>query len=91
MAGDALKFTFPQLHQNVGEPVTVSCHAAFDAQIPLSHGQVRRYRDVMEPLDFDATLTPWEVVTPGGKQAALALFEKQLAGKPFADYMRIET
>ena len=90
MAGDSLKFTFAEAGQTVGEPVTVSCHAAFDAHVPLSHGQVRRYRDVLEPLDFDATLTPWEVVLRGGKRAALSLFERQLAGKPSADCMRIE-
>lgn len=88
-AGDALKFTFPEPGQTVGLPDTVSCHAAFDAHIPLSHNDVRRYADVMRPLDFDVVLTPWEVVTAGGKTAALRLFTKQLAGRPFADRMRI--
>ena len=89
MAGDALKFTFPEPGQTVGLPDAVSCHAAFDAHVPLSHAQVRRYRQVLEPLDFDAVLTPWEAVTAGGKTAAMRLFEAQLSGKPFADRMRI--
>jgi hypothetical protein len=89
MAGDALKFTFAEPGQTVGEAVTVSCHAAFDAHIPLSHRQVQRYREVMGPLDFDATLTPWEVVVRGGKRAAMQLFDRQLAGDPFADRLPI--
>ncbi len=89
MAGDAVKFTFPEPGQTVGLPDTVSCHAAFDSHIPLTHGQVRRYRAVMEPLDFDQVCTPWEVVTADGKDVAIQLFAKQLAGKPFADRMRI--
>ena len=89
MSGDALKYTFPKPGQTVGVPDTVSCHAAFDSGIPLSHGDVRRYRAVMGPLDFDAVCTPWEAVTAGGKAAALQLFETQLAGKPFATQMRI--
>ena len=88
-AGDALKFTFPGPGQTVGLPDTVSCHAAYDAHIPLSHADVRRYDAVMRPLDFDAVLTPWEAVTAGGKSAALQLFEKQATGKPFADRLRI--
>ena len=87
--GDALKFTFPEPGQTVGRPDSVSCHKAFDANIPLTHGDVRRYRDVFAPLDFDAVVTPWEVVTAGGKAAAARLFEAQLAGEPFADSLQL--
>ena len=91
MTGDALKFTFATPNESVGVPETISCHAAFDAHVPLSHAQVRKYRDVFGALDFDATCTPWEVALRGGKRAAMALFDKQLSGKPFADRMRIES
>ena len=67
--GDALKFklaTYP-----VGQATHVSTHKAYDAHIPLSHADVRAYRAVMAPLDFEATVTPWEVVPEGGKAAAL--------------------
>ena len=83
--GDALKFTFPDPGQTVGEPDTVSCHKAFDAHIPLTHGDVRRYLAMLEPLDFDEVVTPWEVVTRGGKDAAMDLLHAQLQGRPFAD------
>jgi hypothetical protein len=85
LCGDALKFTFDA----AGRADTISCHKAFDAHIPLSHADVRRYRVVIEPLDFDAVFTPWECVPHGGKQAALALFAAQLAGRPFADRLPI--
>ena len=85
--GDALKFTLDA----AGRGAAVSCHKAFDAHIPLSHAEVRRYAAVMRPLDFDAVLTPWEFVPSGGKEAALALFAAQLAGRPFADPLPITT
>lgn len=84
--GDALKFTLAA----DGRAATVSCHKAFDAHIPLSHGEVRRYRDVMAPLAFDAVFTPWEQVAAGGKDAAMALFAAQLAGRPFADPLPLD-
>ena len=89
--GDAFKFTFGEPGQSVGEPATISCHKAFDAHIPLTHGDVRRYRDVIGPLRFRTVVTPWEVATGDGKAAAMALIDKQLAGTPFADAMPIET
>jgi hypothetical protein len=85
--GDALKFTFPNDGQTVGQPDTISTHKAFDAHIPLTHGDVRRYLDLFRTLDFDAIITPWEVVPTGGKAMVMRLLEKQLAGKPFADPM----
>ena len=81
--GDALKFTLDEYP--VGNAVTISTHRAYDAHIPLTHADIRQYRDLMEPLDFDAVITPWEVVPSGGKDAALRLFTKQLSGRPFAD------
>jgi glyoxylase-like metal-dependent hydrolase (beta-lactamase superfamily II) len=83
--GDALKFTFPGDGQTVGEPDTISCHKAYDAHIPLTHGDARRYLAMFEPLEFDTVITPWEVVTKGGKDAALSLLYAQLRGEPFAD------
>ncbi len=90
--GDALKFKLDTTGEDgsgngrIGRARAISCHAAFDAHIPLPHSAVRRYREVFEKLDFDAVFTPWEVVRPGqNKRAALRLFEKQLGGKPFAD------
>ena len=83
--GDALKFTFPGDGQTVGEADSVSCHRAYDSHIPLTHGDCRRYLALFESLDFDAVITPWEVVTTGGKAAALDMLRAQLEGAPFAD------
>ena len=85
--GDALKFELDA--HPVGRAVGVSCHKAFDAHIPLTHGDVRGYREVMEPLDFDGVVTPWEVVASGGKAAAMRLLDAQLAGDPFADVLEL--
>ena len=82
--GDALKFKLDT--QPVGRATHISTHKAYDAHIPLSHADVRAYRDVIAPLDIDVVVTPWEVVPEGGKAAALDLFEAQLAGRPFADW-----
>ncbi|MCS3633999.1 YcaO-like protein with predicted kinase domain [Salinibacter ruber] len=81
--GDALKYTLDEYP--VGDAVSISTHRAYDAHIPLTHADIRQYRDLMEPLDFDAVITPWEVVPSGGKDAALHLFAEQLSGRPFAD------
>ena len=83
--GDALKFGFAGRDQTTGTPETISTHRAYDAHVPITHGDARRYRDLFAALDFDAVVTPWEVVTAGGKDAALALLDAQLAGEPFAD------
>ena len=87
--GDALKFTFPAPGQTVGRPETISCHRAFDARIPLTRGDLLRYRSIMFPLDFDAVVSPWEVVTEGGRGMALRLFERQLHGDPTAEPLEI--
>ena len=80
--GDALKFKLDA----AGYATHISTHRAYDAHIPLSHGDVRHYQSVLLPLDFDGVLTPWEPVASGGKAAAAQLFAAQLIGRPFADF-----
>ena len=79
--GDALKYTVDA----GGAATTVSTHLAFDADVPLTPAMVRRYQDVIAPVDAAVVVTPWEVVTGGGMPAARALFDRQLAGRPFTD------
>ena len=81
--GDALKFKL----DGQGRATHISTHRAYDAHIPLSHGDVRHYQAVLLPLDFDGVLTPWEPVASGGKAAAAQLFTAQLTGRPFADFL----
>jgi thiazole/oxazole-forming peptide maturase SagD family component len=85
--GDALKFKLDGL----GHPTHISTHRAYDAHIPLSHGDARHYQRVLLPLDFDGVLTPWEPVASGGKAAAAQLFAAQLAGRPFADFLPLSS
>ena len=78
-SGDALKFD----RDAAGRATAVSTHMAYHARIPMSHGDVRRYRQVMAPLDFARVFTPFEHVRDATTRDALALFDAQLAGKPF--------
>jgi glyoxylase-like metal-dependent hydrolase (beta-lactamase superfamily II) len=80
-SGDALKIDCDA----AGQPHLISCHKAFHKRIPLSHGEVRRYREVMAALDFAHVFTPFGHY-PGVTAAdALMLFDKQLSGPPFFD------
>ncbi len=78
-AGDALKFEIDE----AGDAKGVSCHKAFHNQIPLSHAEVRKYREVMQNLDFTQVFTPFEHVPHATREDALHLFDTHLAGKPF--------
>lgn len=78
--GDALKV---ELSED-GTPLSMSTHKAFHAKIPLSHGDVRRYRAVIEQLDFDAVLTPFEYAKGVTTADVLSLFDHQLSGPPTA-------
>ena len=78
--GDALKVDL----DDAGEPRGLSCHKAYHAQIPLSHGEVRHYRSLVERLEFDVVLTPFECVKGITREDVLALLDAQLAGPPSA-------
>ena len=78
-AGDMVKF---HLAEN---PPGLSTHKGFNRRIPMSHAEIRRYREVVEPLDFDETYTTFEHAHRGvgTRQAVLNLFQAQLRGAPF--------
>lgn len=82
-AGDALKF-----HYNGDQLTGISCHKAFNRQIPLSHGEIRRYREVIGALDFDHVFTSFEDA-PVDRDAVLRLFDARLTGRPTAEPLRI--
>lgn len=65
-----------------GTSTAVSTHKAFHKDIPLSAGEVRRYRAVIERLDFDTICTPFEHAPGIGRDAALAVLDDQLRGPP---------
>ena len=83
--GDAFKFRL----DGDGRATHVSTHRAYDAHIPLSHDDVRSYRETFSALDFDGIVSPWEAVPTGGKTAALHLLDALLAGRPHADWVEI--
>ena len=65
-----------------GENLAISTHKAFHKSIPLSPAEVRRYREVIAPLDFDTICTPFEHAPGIGRDMALAVLDDQLRGPP---------
>ena len=77
-AGDMLKFHF------VDETFEgISTHKAFNRRIPMSHAEIRRYREVVEGLGWKRIYTTFERGPDNCRDLALRLFDEQLAGKPF--------
>ncbi|MBE7219369.1 MAG: hypothetical protein INR64_12920 [Caulobacteraceae bacterium] len=65
-----------------GRSVAVSSHKAFHKNIPLTHRELRRYREVIAPLEFDAVLTPFEYAPEVGRDLAVRLLDEALARPP---------
>lgn len=77
-AGDMLKFHFDGARFE-----GISTHKAFNRRIPMSHAEVRRYREGVENLDFDFVYSSFERAPDGCRDLVLQLFEAQLRGAPF--------
>ena len=84
-AGDMLKF-----HFDGGVFTGISTHKAFNRRVPMSHAEVRRYRDAIAPLDFAHIYTTFERAPDDSKALALRLFEAQLSGAPFFGPLEVE-
>ncbi len=80
--GDALKFELDPADRR--RATTISTHKAFVRGVPLTPGELRRYRAVFAPLDFVQTWTPFEQVRNSGRQEALALIDGMLSSRPHA-------
>jgi hypothetical protein len=65
-----------------GRSTAISSHKAFHKDIPLTHGELRKYRDVIAPLDFDAVLTPFEYAPEVGRAVALRVLDEALSRPP---------
>jgi len=76
--GDAFKVD----QDAAGESVAVSTHKAFHKSIPLTAGELRRYREVIAPLVFDTVCTPFEYAPGIGRDIALAVLDDGLRGPP---------
>ena len=77
--GDSLKFDDFDAE---GRVHALSCHKGYHYQIPLSKGELARYRRVYERLPFDRAFTPFEYAPNVGRDDALALFDRLIAGTP---------
>lgn len=77
-AGDMLKFHFE------GERFeSISTHKAFNRRIPMSHGEIKRYRAVVEDLSWRRIYSTFERGPDDCRDLALRLFDAQLGGAPF--------
>ncbi|MBC7373782.1 MAG: hypothetical protein H7323_07315 [Frankiales bacterium] len=76
--GDSLKVDL-----DAGQPVALSAHKAFHAQIPLSHGELREYRAVVSRLAFGTVFTPFEGAHVTTDQV-IHLVDLLLSGPPSA-------
>ena len=65
-----------------GENLTVSSHKAFHKNIPLTTGELRGYRAVIERLDFDTVCTPFEYAPGIDTAMALAVLDDGIGGPP---------
>ena len=59
--------------------------------VPLTPGELRRYRDVFARLDFSMCWTPFEQVRNVGRREVLALIDGMLASRPHAAPVPLET
>ena len=80
--GDALKFELDPADPR--RAITISTHKAFVRGVPLTPGELRRYRDVFAPLVFTQTWTPFEQAANSGRREALALIDSMLRTRPHA-------
>ena len=88
--GDAFKYTLDG-DGPAACASTISTHKAFDADIPLTHGELAHYEAVLAPLVVDVVVTPWEIVHGNGLAAARALLALQAAAtRPFTDRVVVD-
>lgn len=85
--GDMFKIDQDEL----GRSHSISSHKAFHKDIPLTHAELRRYRDVIAPLPFDAVLTPFEYAPEIGRAQALAALDEALARPPGVHRLPLES
>ncbi|WP_043358664.1 MBL fold metallo-hydrolase [Belnapia sp. F-4-1] len=84
--GDAFKVD----QDEAGNSTAVSTHKAFHKSIPLTPGEIRRYREVIAGLDFDTVCTPFEHAPGIGRDIALAVLDDQLRGPPGVRHIPVD-
>ena len=81
-AGDAVKLELADERTADG----ISTHKAFVRRIPLTTGEVRRYREIFAALEFYQTFTPFEQCRNVGRDTILMLLDAQLP-RPFVEVL----
>ena len=71
-----------KVDQRDGRSQALSSHKAYHKNIPLTHGELRRYREVVAGLAFDALLTPFEYAPEIGRDLALRSLDEALERRP---------
>lgn len=72
-----------------GRAVAISTHKAFHKNIPLTHAELRRYREVIARLDFDGVCTPFEHAPDVGRELCLAVLDRALSEPPAVTHYRV--
>jgi glyoxylase-like metal-dependent hydrolase (beta-lactamase superfamily II) len=67
-----------KVDQQGGRSVAVSSHKAFHKNIPLTASELRRYREAIAPLEFEAVLTPFEFAPEVDRDTALAALDDEV-------------
>lgn len=81
--GDAVKLELAASDPTGRTADGISAHKAFVRRVPLTHSELRRYREVFSALDFSQTFTPFEQCDNVGPEEVLKLIDAQLDGRPF--------
>lgn len=75
--GDALKIDC----DDRGLPIALSAHKAYHKEIPLTTGEIARYRAVFAALEFDHVFTTFDYA-PLARERVLAFFDELAAMRP---------
>ena len=85
--GDAFKID----QDAEGNNLAVSTHKAFHKDIPLTRGELARYRAVIASLDFDTVCTPFEYAPGIDTAIATAVLDDGLVGPPGVRHLPVAT
>ena len=72
-----------------GRAVAISTHKAFHKNIPMTHEELRRYRDAIAPLDFTEVCSPFERAEDVGKALCLAVLDRALSEPPAVTHYEV--
>ncbi len=84
--GDAFKID----QDRAGRNLAVSSHKAFHKEIPLTTGELARYREVIASLDFDTVCTPFEYAPGIDTAVATAVLDDGLRGPPGVRHIPVD-